>query len=82
MNSRLSPDDDFPDLTHLPTKAVEVVNSKVHRELDFEYANYGAAHPETEFRLEDVLEELDHRENSARSSRIPDTAFIPVTLLI
>lgn len=62
MNSRLSPDDDFPDLTHLPTEAVEVVNSKVHRELDFEYATDGAAHPETEFRLEEVNEELDARD--------------------
>jgi hypothetical protein len=62
MNSRLSPDDAFPDLTRLPTEAVEVVNSKVHRELDFEYATVGDAHPETEFRLEEINDELDARD--------------------
>ena len=62
MNSRLSPDDTFPDLTHLPTDKVEVINSKLHRELDFEYDTMGDPHPETEFRLEEVNEELDVRD--------------------
>lgn len=62
MNSRLSPDDAFPDMTHLPTEDVEVINSRVHRELDFEYSTDGSAHPETEFRLEEVSEELDARD--------------------
>jgi hypothetical protein len=62
MKSRLSPDDAFPDLTQLPTDAVEVINSKVHRELDFEYATDGDAHPETQFRLGEVNEELDTRD--------------------
>jgi hypothetical protein len=62
MNSRLSPDDAFPDLAHLPTENVEVINSKLHRELDFEYDTQGDPHPETEFRLEEVSDELDVRD--------------------
>jgi hypothetical protein len=62
MTSRLSPDDDFPNLTDLPTENVEVINSKLHREQDFEYAAQGETHPETDFRLEEVNEELDTRD--------------------
>ncbi|MEG9249771.1 hypothetical protein V6S67_16915 [Arthrobacter sp. Soc17.1.1.1] len=39
-----------------------MINSKVHRELDYEYATTGDAHPETQFRLEEVDEELDARD--------------------
>ena len=62
MLSRITPDENFPDLTHLPMEEVEVLNSKVHRELDFEYASDGEAHPETEFRLEELDNELDVRD--------------------
>lgn len=62
MTSRISPDEAFPDLTHLPVEEVEALNSKVHREIDFEYATDGQTHPETEFRLDEVNEELDARD--------------------
>lgn len=62
MNSRIAPEDAFPDVSSLPTEQVEVLNSKVHRELDFEYATDGQAHAETEFRLEEINEELDARD--------------------
>ncbi|MHA7279158.1 hypothetical protein ACX80H_05320 [Arthrobacter sp. MDT2-2] len=62
MKSRIAPHEAFPDVGSLPTEQVEVLNSKVHRELDFEYATDGEAHPETEFRLEEVNEELDLRD--------------------
>ncbi|MUK03207.1 hypothetical protein GM708_15610 [Vibrio cholerae] len=62
MNSRLSPDETFPDLTHLPMEKVEVINSKLHREIAFEYDTEGDPHPETEFRLEEVNDELDARD--------------------
>jgi hypothetical protein len=63
MSSRLAPSEPFPeDLTNLPTPEVEVLNSKVHRELDFEHKHDGEAEPETEFRLEDLHDELDVRD--------------------
>jgi hypothetical protein len=62
MNSRIAPHEEFPDVGSLPTEQVEVLNSKVHRELDFEYATDGEAHAETEFRFEEVNEELDMRD--------------------
>lgn len=63
MSSRLRPDEFFPqDLGVLATEDVEVLNSKVHRELEFEYREHGYPDPETEFRLEDLNDELDLRD--------------------
>ncbi|WP_104181301.1 hypothetical protein [Arthrobacter sp. B0490] len=63
MNSRLSPSEDFPqDLTALDLAEAEVLNSRIHRELDHEYAEDGEAAPETEFRHEELTEELDRRD--------------------
>ena len=63
MNSRLSPADPFPeDLTKLELPEVEVLNSKVHRELSHEYIHDGEPSPETEFRQEELTEELDRRD--------------------
>ena len=63
MNSRLSPADPFPeDLTELGLPEVEVLNSKVHRALAHEYIQDGEPSPETEFRQEELAEELDRRD--------------------
>ncbi|MHA7275585.1 hypothetical protein [Arthrobacter sp. HLT1-21] len=61
--TRHSPDQPFPeDLTQLESTEVELLNSRIHRELDFEYVRYGMPDPETEGRLEELTEELDRRE--------------------
>ncbi|NOJ60508.1 hypothetical protein [Arthrobacter sp. 260] len=62
--TRLTPDQPFPeDLTQLENIEVEVLNSRIHRELDAEYVRYGLPDPETEGRLEELTEELDRREH-------------------
>ncbi|WP_024476169.1 hypothetical protein [Arthrobacter sp. CAL618] len=68
--TRLTPEDPFPeDLDTLADEDVEVLNSKVHRQIDEEYVEEGQPNPETEFRKEELDEELDERdgENSANS---------------
>lgn len=61
--STISPSDPFPeDLRQLDDSALHVLNSKVHRELDAEYL-YGGAELETEFRKEELAEELNRRES-------------------
>lgn len=62
MLSRITPDEPFPDLTELPTRDIEVLNSKVHREVHHEYRTTGQVHPETEFRQEVLDDELDIRD--------------------
>lgn len=63
MSSRLRPDEFFPEeLGDLTTEDVEVLNSKMHRELEFEYREHGYPDPETEFRLEDLNDELNLRD--------------------
>lgn len=63
MNSRLTPSESFPeDLTSLELPEVEVLNSKLERELSYEYVHDGEPDPETEFRHEEVTEELDRRD--------------------
>ncbi len=70
-NSRLAPEDSFPDELHsLGDEAVEVLNSKVHRQLDAEYVDSGEPHPETEFRLDELTEELDRRDDDAASGLV------------
>jgi hypothetical protein len=64
MNSThwLEPEEPFPeDLTMLSDTELEVLNSRLHRELDEEY---GHADPqmETQARLEEVNEELSRRD--------------------
>ena len=52
-NHKISPEDPFPeDLTVLDDVEVEVLNSRIHRELEAEYAE-GLPEPETEARLEE-----------------------------
>lgn len=66
MNSRLSPAEPFPEnLTKLELPEVEVLNSKVLRELSHEYVQEGEPSPETEFRQEELTEELDRRDAEA-----------------
>ncbi|MHA7145301.1 hypothetical protein ACX80U_11340 [Arthrobacter sp. TmT3-37] len=40
MNSRITPDEAFPEVAQLPTSGkVEVLKRKVHRKLEFEYGS-------------------------------------------
>lgn len=83
MNSRLAPTDAFPDdLAALNDTDLQVLHSRLQRQLDYEYAQVFEASPETEFRLAEVLEELDHRDSYARTGHTLDTARIPVSLLV
>lgn len=76
MSTRLSPAEDFPeDLTTLDLPAVEVLNSKIHRELDYEYEHDGEPSLETEIRHEELTEELDRRDKQPESTPVrPDVA--------
>ena len=66
--TRLAPEDPFPeDLDDLADGEVEVLNSKVHRQIDEEYVDEGQPHPETEFRKEELDEELDERDDDGTS---------------
>ena len=71
MNSRLTPADPFPeDLTELEFPEVEVLNSKVLRELTHEYIHHGEPSLETEFRQEELAEELDRRDAELEQSDV------------
>lgn len=60
--SRLSPEQPFPaDLAPLEDSQVEILNSKVHRQLDREYTVDQEPDPETESRYEELKAELDFR---------------------
>ncbi|MBG6192248.1 hypothetical protein IWX64_003218 [Arthrobacter sp. CAN_A212] len=64
-NSKIMPDESFPeDLTGLDDTEVQVLNSKVRRELDAEYLDSNPE-PETEGRLEELTAELDRRDAMA-----------------
>lgn len=72
MNSRLTPSEPFPeDLTSLDLPEIEVLNSKIQRELSHEYVHNGEPDPETEFRHEEVAEELDRRDAVDGSAAAP-----------
>jgi hypothetical protein len=79
LRTRLTPSDDFPeDLTALELPEVEVLNSKIHRELDHEYATDGEAAMETEIRHEELTEELDRRDQQPGSSPVRPDVVEPV----
>lgn len=60
--SRLSPEQPFPaDLAPLEDSQVEILNSKIHRQLDREYTVDQEPDPETESRYEELKAELDFR---------------------
>ncbi|WP_182977110.1 hypothetical protein [Arthrobacter cheniae] len=69
MSTRITPFKPFPeDLNVLQLVEVEVLNSKLHRELDYEYVHEDGPSLETESRLEDVTEELDVRDIASAHS--------------
>ena len=64
FSSKITPQDPFPEhLETLTTDALEILNSKVHRQAELEYRRDGDSELETRFRLEFLAEELDRREN-------------------
>ena len=64
FSSRITPQDPFPEhLEILSTDALEILNSKIHRQAELEYRQDGQSKLETRFRLEFLAEELDRREN-------------------
>lgn len=72
MKSRISPDEPFPeDLGRLKDQDVEVLNSKVHREVDHEFATEGEVHPETAARKDEVKDELDDRDTGPGLTLVP-----------
>lgn len=72
MNSRISPDEPFPaDLGRLRDQDVEVLNSKVHREIDHEFATTGEIDAETAFRKDELADELDDRDAGPRLTLVP-----------
>ncbi len=76
MSTRLTPSDDFPeDLTTVELPEVEVLNSKVHRELVYEYAHDGESSMETEIRHDELTEELDRRDQRPESTS-PDPSVV------
>jgi hypothetical protein len=59
----LSPEDEFPeDLSKVADKDLQVLDSQVQRQLNYEYVA-GEPNPETEFRHYDLDAEFDERDN-------------------
>jgi hypothetical protein len=59
----LSPDDDFPeDLSVVSNQDLQVLDSQVQRQLDYEYVADGEPNPETEFRHHDLDDEFQERD--------------------
>ena len=59
----LSPDDEFPeDLSKVADKDLQVLDSQVERQLDYEYVVEGEPNPETEFRHYDLDAEFEERD--------------------
>ncbi|MFE4229813.1 hypothetical protein ACFRJ8_18220 [Arthrobacter sp. NPDC056886] len=59
----LSPEDEFPeDLTKVADKDLQVLDSQVQRQLDYECVVEGEPNPETEFRGYDLDEEFEERD--------------------
>ncbi|WP_346924687.1 hypothetical protein [uncultured Arthrobacter sp.] len=65
MNEKLhlTPEDEFPeDLSKVEDTELQVLDSQVQRQLDYEYVVEGEPHPETEFRHYDLDEEFSERD--------------------
>jgi hypothetical protein len=61
--TRISPEEEFPEnLEDLQDEDVEILNSKVHRQLDKEYVDEGGPDPETDARKDELNAELDDRD--------------------
>jgi hypothetical protein len=62
-NLHLTPEEDFPeDLSELTDKDLQVLDSQIQRQLDYEYVAEGEPNPETEFRHYDLDEEFSERD--------------------
>lgn len=60
----LTPEEDFPaDLSLVPDQELQVLDSQVQRQLDYEYVAEGEPNPETEFRHHDLDEEFEERDS-------------------
>ncbi|MET4059335.1 hypothetical protein ABIB35_000866 [Arthrobacter sp. UYP6] len=71
FSSRITPQDPFPEhLEILTTDALEILNSKIHRQAELEYRQDGESELETRFRLEFLAEELDRRENVPAAAHV------------
>ncbi|WP_400160574.1 hypothetical protein [Arthrobacter sp. BPSS-3] len=63
-NLRITPTDPFPqDLEKLKDEKLQVLDSKVQRQLDHEIVTEGEPHPETEFRHHELDLEFGLRDN-------------------
>lgn len=72
MKSRISPDEPFPArLERLRDEDVEVLNSKVHREIEHEFATDGEVDAETAARKDEIADELDERDAGPRLRLVP-----------
>jgi hypothetical protein len=59
----LTPQDDFPeDLSLVADKELQILDSQIQRQLDYEYVAEGEPNPETEFRHYDLDEEFGERD--------------------
>ena len=59
----LTPAEDFPeDLTEVGDRQLQVLDSQVQRQLDYEVISEGESHPETEFRHYELDEEFGNRD--------------------
>jgi hypothetical protein len=59
----LTPEDEFQeDLSKVDDKELQVLDSQVQRQLDYEYVAEGEPIPETEFRHYDLDEEFSERD--------------------
>jgi hypothetical protein len=59
----LTPEDQFPaDLSIVPDQELQILDSRVQRQLDREYVSEGGPNPETEFRHYDLDEEFQERD--------------------
>ena len=65
----LPPEEGFPqDLSKVPDTELEILNSRILRQVEREYLQLGSPDPETEFRSEELRVELDaHHRRSAAS---------------
>ena len=71
FNSKITSSQPFPaSLRALPDRALHVLNSKVHRAQDAEYL-LGASEMETEFRKEELREEISRREALSATASYP-----------
>lgn len=59
----LTPDDEFPEaLDEVPDQELQVLDSQVQRQLDYEVVAEGEPNPETEFRHYELDEEFNDRD--------------------